>query len=78
MEDILDCRWEWMGEGDRAKSRKTKTSEETAKPVQVKADEPLVVGNGHEEELKLRDMQKVGETKLNNQLDSVVRENSQG
>lgn len=67
-----------MGEGDRAKSRKTKPREETAKPVQVKADAPLVVGNGHEEELKLRDMQEVGETKLNNQLDSVVRENSQG
>lgn len=51
-----------MGEGDRAGSRKTKTREETAKPVQARAGEPLVVGSGHGEGLKSREIQKTEAT----------------
>lgn len=66
-----------MRERNRAESRKTQIREEIAKSVQIKAGEPIVVGSSHGEELKLKDIQEVGKTRLNNQLDFVVREKSQ-
>ena len=50
------------GRGSRSGSRKIK--EKTAQAVQVTAGEPLVVGRGHGEELKSRDTQEGGETRL--------------
>lgn len=73
LESISDRSWQRLGEGGRAGSRKTKTREGSATPVQVRAGEPLVVGSGHGEALNSRDIQEVDATRLGNQIDFGVR-----
>lgn len=75
LEGISDCIWEWSGEGDKTGSRKTKTRERSATPVQVRAGEPLILGSDYGEELSSRDTtQEIDATRPGNQTDFGVRE----
>lgn len=58
--------WNGWKRRDRARSRKTKTREGSATPVQVRASELLVGGSGHREEVNSRDIQKIGTRLMTN------------
>lgn len=51
-----------MAGREKAGRRKTKTREDTAKPVQARVGEPLVVVSGHREGLKGREIQEMDAT----------------
>lgn len=55
-----------MEEKGQSRSRKTKTREGSATPVQVRASELLVGGSGHREEVNSRDIQKIGTRLMTN------------
>lgn len=62
-------------DGKRRQGWKQEDQEKTAKPIQVRAGEPLGVGSGPWRRTEIKEVDK---TRLGNQLDSTVREESQG